>query len=100
AGYEGRVYGTNLKGERVLGIDTIADVAELPDGEVDLVFVCTPASTNVELLRACAAKGVRAAFLTSAGYSEAGEEGRAAERELVEVADELGMMIVGPNGQG
>lgn len=100
AGYEGKVYGTNLAGEQVLGIDTVADVADLPDGEIDLAFVCTPASTNIELLRACAAKGVRAAFLTSAGYGEAGEEGRAAQRELVEVADELGMLVIGPNGQG
>ena len=38
-----RVFGTNLQGEEVLGIRTVADVADLPDGEIDLVFVCTPA---------------------------------------------------------
>ena len=38
--------------------------------------MCTPAATNLDLLRACAAKGVKAAFITSAGYGEAGEEGR------------------------
>jgi acetyltransferase len=43
---------------------------------------------------------VRAAFLTSAGYGEAGEQGRAAEAHLVAVADELGMLLAGPNGQG
>ena len=100
AGYEGRVFGTNLQGEEVLGIRTVADVAELPDGEIDLVFVCTPASANVELLRACAAKGITAAFLTSAGYGEAGEEGKRAEAELVALADELGILLAGPNGQG
>ena len=60
----------------MLGIDTVADVDDLPDGEADLVFVCTPAKTNIDLLRKCAAKGVRAAFLTSAGYGEAGPEGQ------------------------
>ncbi|MEL6891557.1 MAG: acetate--CoA ligase family protein, partial [Actinomycetota bacterium] len=74
-GYAGGVYGTNLKGEEVLGVQTVADIESLPEGEIDLVFVCTPASTNPDLLRACAAKGVRAAFLTSAGYGEAGEDG-------------------------
>ena len=74
AGYTGGVYGTNLSGEEVLGIKTVADIDELPDGAIDLVFVCTPASANPALLRACAAKGIRAAFLTSAGYGEAGEE--------------------------
>ena len=99
-GYQGKVFGTNLKGEEVLGVQTVADIADLPDGEIDLVFVCTPAAANPELLRACAAKGIRAAFLTSAGYGEAGEEGRVAEAELVALADELGVLLAGPNGQG
>lgn len=100
SGYAGAVYGTNLQGEEVLGIRTVADVTELPDGAVDLVFVCTPASANPDLLKACAAKGVRAAFLTSAGYGEAGEEGKRAEAELIALADELGILLAGPNGQG
>ncbi|QQS24902.1 MAG: acetate--CoA ligase family protein [Actinomycetota bacterium] len=100
AGFAGAVYGTNLQGEEVLGVRTVADVAELPDGEIDLVFVCTPASANPELLRACASKGVRAAFLTSAGYGEAGDDGRRAEAELVALADRLGILLAGPNGQG
>ena len=100
SGYRGAVFGTNLQGEEVLGIRTVADVDDLPDGEIDLVFVCTPASANPDLLRACARKGIRAAFLTSAGYGEAGDEGRRAEAELVALADELGVLLAGPNGQG
>ena len=100
SGYQGAVYGTNLQGETVLGIDTVADVDALPDGAIDLVFVCTPASANPDLLRACARKGIRAAFLTSAGYGEAGDEGRRAEAELVALADSLGILLAGPNGQG
>jgi acyl-CoA synthetase (NDP forming) len=100
SGYPGNVFGTNLQGEEVLGVRTVADVADIPDGAADLVFVCTPAAANIDLLKACAAKGIRAAFLTSAGYGEAGEEGKRAERELVAVADELGILLAGPNGQG
>ena len=62
--------------------------------------MCTPNQANVELLRACAKKGVRAAFVASGGYGEAGEAGRALERELVEVANALGIVLAGPNGQG
>ncbi len=100
SGYAGGVYGTNLKGEEVLGVKTVADIADLPDDAIDLVFACTPAAANPDLLRACAAKGVRAAFLTSAGYGEAGDEGQRAEDELVALADELGILLAGPNGQG
>ncbi|MEY3290046.1 MAG: hypothetical protein RLY19_137 [Actinomycetota bacterium] len=100
SGYAGAVFGTNLQGEQVLGIQTVADIDLLPDNAIDLVFVCTPASANPALLRACAKKGVRAAFLTSAGYGEAGDEGRVLEAELVALADELGILLAGPNGQG
>jgi acetyltransferase len=100
AGYEGAVAATNLDGTPVLGVPTFPSIDELPDGPWDLVFVCTPAGANRDLLRACAKRGVRAAFLTSAGYGEAGAEGRRAEQELVALADELGVLLAGPNGQG
>ena len=100
SGYVGGVFGTNLQAEEVLGIRTVADIEQLPSGVIDLVFVCTPASANPALLRACAAKGVKAAFLTSAGYGEAGDAGRHAEAELVALAHELGILLAGPNGQG
>jgi acetyltransferase len=100
AGFEGPVYATNRQGGEVLGIRTLTGPEELPDGGCDLVVVCTPAPANPALLTACAAKGIRAAFVTSAGYGEAGEEGRRAERELVELADELDLLLAGPNGQG
>ena len=100
AGYQGAVFATNRQGEPVLGVPTVRSVDDLPAGEIDLALVCTPAAANVELLRACAAKGVRAAFLTSAGYGEAGEDGLQSEGELVALAAELDILVAGPNGQG
>jgi acetyl-CoA synthetase (ADP-forming) len=100
AGYAGAVAATNLEGGTVLGVETVRDIDALANDTYDLVVVCTPAAANPDLLRACAAKGVRAAFVTSAGYAEAGEKGRAAEAELVALARELGILLAGPNGQG
>jgi acyl-CoA synthetase (NDP forming) len=99
-GYGGKVFATNRDGAEVLGVQTVRDVAELPEGEIDLVFVCTPASSNADLLRACAKKGIKAAFVASGGYAEAGEDGQRAQAELVALTDELGMILAGPNGQG
>jgi acetyltransferase len=100
SGYGGAVGATNLEATPVLGVECARTIDELPDGPWDLVFVCTPAGANAELLRACARRGVRAAFLTSAGYGEAGEAGIRAQRDLVALADELGIVLAGPNGQG
>ena len=100
SGYTGAVFGTNLNGEVVLGVQTVPDLAEIPGGAADLVVVCTPPAGNPGLLGACAAKGIKAAFVTSAGYGEAGPAGKRAEEELVAAADRVGILLAGPNGQG
>mgnify|MGYP001223004203 CR=1 FL=1 len=62
-GYAGGVYATNRDGGTILGIDTVAGIDDLPaDAIVDLVFVCTPAAANPDLLRACARRGECAAL--------------------------------------
>jgi acetyltransferase len=100
-GYAGEVYATNREGGTILGVDTVASIDDLPEGAtVDLVFVCTPAAANPELLAACARRGIAAAFITSGGYGEAGEQGVQAEQDLVALAERLGVLIAGPNGQG
>jgi acetyltransferase len=99
-GYGGNVFATNRDGGELLGIDTLTDIDQVPQGAADLVFLCTPAAANADILRACAAKGITAAFCSSAGYGEAGEEGRRAQDDLVALCDELGILLVGPNGQG
>ena len=99
--FRGDLFGLNPDAAEVLGHQTYASVNDLPDDAMtDLVFMCTPNRANIDLLRASAKRGVRAAFVTSAGYAEAGEEGVALQRELVEVAAELDMLLIGPNGQG
>jgi acetyltransferase len=99
-GYAGDVFATNREGVDVLGRPTYPSLDDVPDGAADLVFVCTPAPSNPDLLRAAAAKGIRAAFIASAGYGEAGEEGVRRQDELVALADQLDLLVVGPNGQG
>lgn len=98
--YSGEVFFLNRDGGEVLGKKCITSVDELPDGAVDLVFVCTPASVNPALIEACAAKGVRAAFVASAGYAEAAQDGRQAQDDLVALCRRLGVVLAGPNGQG
>jgi acetyltransferase len=99
-GYRGALFGLNRDRTEVLGERTCRDVSEVPANAADLVFVCTPNSANAALLRSCAARGVRAAFVASGGYAEADAAGKALERELVATADEVGIILAGPNGQG
>lgn len=98
-GYKGSLYPINREGVESFGRPTWKSVAEIPAGSADLAFICTPNQVNEQLLRECAAVGVRAAFVASAGYGES-EDGQESERRLLALGEELGMLIAGPNGQG
>jgi len=100
AGYEGALYGTSLTGEDVLGEPTFPSIADVPDADLDLVFLAVPPAATETVLRQAADRGIRAAFCASAGYAEVSDEGRRHQDQLVAVADELGMLLAGPNGQG
>ena len=100
SGYQGKMFGLAREAGEVLGDPVLASALDLPEGEVDLVFVCTPPALNEQLIRDCASRGVKAVFMAAGGYGEAGDEGKAAEARLVALCDELGLVMAGPNGQG
>ena len=99
-GYEGALFALTRDGGEVLGRPTLTSIDEVPHGAADLLFICTPWQANLELLRAAHERGVRAAFIASGGYAEAGEEGRTRQRALVELAEKINIVLAGPNGQG
>ncbi len=100
AGFGGALYGTNLTGEEVLGEQTYASLLDIPDADLDLVFIGVPAKATADVLRQAADRGITAAFCASAGYAEIDAAGRAHQDELAELADSLGILFAGPNGQG
>ena len=99
-GYEGHVSATQRDGAEVFGVSCYPDLHDLPEGAADLVLVCTPSETVADQLRIAGKKGIRAAVIASAGFREVGEDGATREEELVEVARENGLLMIGPNVQG
>lgn len=99
-GYTGNLWGTTRSGEEVLGRATWPSVADLPPGDLDLVFLCVPPDAIPQVLTEAAERGARAAFCATAGFAEADGAGAAQQRRIVEVASELDMILAGPNGQG
>lgn len=65
-----------------------------------MAFVMVRASLVAQALADAVAAGIRNAVVLSSGFSEAGEEGVALQRELVEKCEAMGMRIMGPNSLG
>ena len=98
-GFNGPVYPVNAGAAVVQSVTAFSSVEEVP-GPVDLAFIVVPATHVVEVAGACGRKGVRAIVVVSAGFGEAGEEGRARQAELLSVCRTWGMRLIGPNCLG
>ena len=98
-GFTGPIYPVNPN------IDTLDDLRvyhsprELPAG-TDLAVIVVPAPAVLRVVDDCAAAGVKSLVVITAGFAEAGEAGRALQRELVERVRNHGMRMVGPNCMG
>lgn len=95
-----RVYFIHPKRESVFGVPCYKCVTDVPD-TVDLMVICTSQKTVIPLLREGAAKGCGGAVVFASGYGEIGtEEGKQREAELIAVARELDIAVMGPNCAG
>ncbi len=97
--FGGTVFPVNARRTSVLGIKCYPGVAAIPES-VDLAVVVTPAPVVPEVIRQCAAAGIRGAIIISAGFKETGEQGTRLEQEILGVAREARMRILGPNCLG
>jgi len=100
SGFEGNVYALNPKGAEVSGLSAYANVKDIP-GSVDYLICCIPAPGVPQLIRDCAAKGVKVVSIFTAGFSESGtEEGKQLEGEISRLAQTTGVRVIGPNCLG
>jgi len=98
-GKEDHIFLVNPRGVETHGRSTYTSINDVPE-PIDLAFMMVPQAITVEVLREVGAAGVRNAVIMSSGYAEAGEAGRAAQAELVAAAEEMDMLILGPNMLG
>jgi acyl-CoA synthetase (NDP forming) len=98
-GFKGRVYPINPGAGEILGLSAYPSLATL--GEVpDLVIAVLPRLQTSELVRECAAVGVRSIIIPAAGFSDAGDGGRRLEAEVMSIARDAGIRVMGPNSIG
>jgi acetate---CoA ligase (ADP-forming) len=98
-GYEGPIWPVHPRETEIQGLKTYASMKDLP-GKLDLALICIPSSGVIEALEQAADAGARAAFVYTAGFAEEGEENRALQVKLTEMARRRGILMAGPNGVG
>jgi acetyltransferase len=98
-GFPGRIVAVNTARPVVQGLPAVPSILDVRE-PIDLAVVAVPAPAVLGTLKQCVTKGVPAAVVISAGFREAGEEGRAREVELRAWLREAPLRLIGPNCLG
>ena len=99
AGFEGALYPVNPKYDDIGGVKAYKSVSDIGK-EVDLVVVVVPAAFVKDVVADCATSQVNNLVIISAGFGETGAEGKEIEDEILKIASQANMRILGPNCLG
>lgn len=95
-GYQGTLRVVNPKEDEVQGIKAFHDARELPPTDLAILVVAAKYCPDyVQLL--AAEKHVRAFIIISAGFSEETHEGAELEQRILDICQEYGCALIGPN---
>jgi acetate---CoA ligase (ADP-forming) len=90
----------NPRYEAVLGDRCYPQVSDVSGDPIDVAIVLVTADRVLDVVKDCAASGVRHLVVLSSGFSETGEAGRAQQEQMVWLARASGMRVYGPNSPG
>ena len=97
--YQGYIHLVGPRGGAFFGHRIHRSVSDI-DGSVDLATVLVPAPAVPGVLRDCGEKGIGRVVVQSAGFRELGEDRAGLEEEVLEILEEYGMRMIGPNCLG
>ena len=95
--FKGKIVCVNPQAQGAFGYPGYASIHDVSH-PVNLAVIAAPRTVVAEILLQCAQKGIPAAIVISAGFSEIGN--RDAERDLREISQRHGIRIIGPNCAG
>lgn len=99
-GYRGRIYPVNPNADEILGIKSYPSIKNITE-PVDHAVIVTPRRQVPGHIRDCAEKGIRAITIVTQGFSDSSdEEGKNLYNEVLKLARDTGVRIVGPNSFG
>ncbi len=98
-GFAGPIYPVNPTATEICGLRSYPSVRELPEPP-DLAVIAVPRDAVLNVVDDCAARGVHALVVITAGFGEVGSEGRELQQRLEDKVRGAGMRLIGPNCLG
>ncbi len=98
-GYKGPIFPVHPKDPFTINFKAYKTILDVPD-EIDVAHIVIPGKYVPMAMADCGKKGVKFVIINSAGFKEVGGPGAELEEQVVAIAKEHGVRVVGPNCQG
>jgi acetyl coenzyme A synthetase (ADP forming)-like protein len=99
AGYRGKIFPVNPQAQTIEGLRCYPDLGSI-EHTPDLVIVVVSAKLVPPVMQQCAKVGAKSVIIITAGFKEAGNQGKDLEQQVVEIAKQAGIRVIGPNCLG
>ena len=101
-GWPGRIAPINPGAESVQGLPSFPSVsaAVAATGPIDVAVIVVPDKLTESAIADCAQSGVKVALMVTSQFAESGPEGAALQARVLQIAQQGGMRIIGPNCMG
>lgn len=97
--FPGNLYPINLDATEIKGYKAFAKLINVP-GDIDLACIIVSSNQVVEAMKECVEKRVKAVIIYSSGFAEIGEDGKNLQDEVLEIARQGQIRVLGPNSIG
>ena len=97
--FTGEIYLISRSGGEILGHKAYPSILDVP-GEVDLAVVAIAPAHILPVLEDCVKKGVKSCIVVSTGFGEVGPEGKALEKQMLDLCRKGNLRMMGPNCMG
>ena len=99
AGYKGNIFPVNPNADTIKGLKCFPDLQSI--GQIpDLVIIVVPANVVPVVMQQCANVGVKSVIVITAGFREVGKEGKGLEDQVIQIAKQASIRVIGPNCLG
>lgn len=98
-GFDGALHLVSRSSTEIAGLPCVAAVSDLPM-DLDVAVLAIPEAGVLDAVRDLAHRRCKTAVLFASGYAEAGSEGQRKQQALADVAQQLGIQVLGPNCMG
>ena len=98
-GYKGKIYPVNPNREEIFGFKCYSKLINIPQ-KIDHVFIAVDGNKIIDAVRDAVSMNIKCATILSGGFSESGSEGLNLEKQILQIAKDGNLRILGPNSIG